>query len=459
MDQFSSEVKSVPNFFEFSPFHIPQQAQLLYNIDFAFDYSMGTHECLLSGSVGSAKSLSMAHIGIKHCLMYPKARVIIGRLTLPDLKKTLFATILEHLESSQLKDGKDYFYRETTAELWFSNGSEFMPVFWSDKRWTRIRSINASAALIEELTESDDDHKKGFFEIKQRVGRLPHIREKWIVAATNPAGPAHWAYKYFIKGDSPTRHVIYSRTEDNIFLPREYIEQLKQDLDPKEARRQIYGEWIEIDSERIYHSYDSDKQFLKTDYTINPKIPIIISFDFNIGEGKPMSACVMQYENNQFHVFDEALVHGGRTNDLLEDLLGKGYIDPKYRLIIHGDATGKARDTRSILSDYDLIKKFLANNPLQQFEIKVPLANPPIRKRHNIVNAYCLNEKNQTRLWVYPKAKNVDEALRLTALKKGSDMIEDDSKPYQHVGTALGYAITYQHSLRNAKPIGSQKVR
>lgn len=199
-EKFESKQKSLPSFFEFSPFHIKTQAQVLYDIDH-FDYSLGTHEILLSGSVGSAKSILLAHAGIRHCLMYPRAKVIIGRLTLPDLKKTLFQTILEHLDCDELKDGKDYFYRETTAEIWFRNQSEFIPTYWHDKRYTRIRSINASAALIEELTESDEEHKKGFFEIKQRVGRLPHIKEKWIMAATNPDSPRHWAYKYFIEGN------------------------------------------------------------------------------------------------------------------------------------------------------------------------------------------------------------------------------------------------------------------
>ena len=43
------------------------------------DYSLGVHEILLSGSIGSAKSLLMAHIAITHCMMYSDANVLIGR--------------------------------------------------------------------------------------------------------------------------------------------------------------------------------------------------------------------------------------------------------------------------------------------------------------------------------------------------------------------------------------------
>jgi hypothetical protein len=40
---------------------IPWQRRCLLDIRTKFDYSIGTHEILLSGSVGSAKSLFLAH--------------------------------------------------------------------------------------------------------------------------------------------------------------------------------------------------------------------------------------------------------------------------------------------------------------------------------------------------------------------------------------------------------------
>jgi hypothetical protein len=33
--------------------------------------------------------------------------------------------------------------------------------------------------------------------------------------------------------------------------------------------------------------------------------------------------------------------------------------------------------------------------------------------------------------------------MKLTALKKGAEYIEDDSKEYQHITTAAGYRISY----------------
>jgi hypothetical protein len=47
---------------------------------------------------------------------------------------------------------------------------------------------------------------------------------------------------------------------------------------------------------------------------------------------------------------------------------------------------------------------------------------------------------------VYKKAATLDEGMRLTKLRPGSQYIEDDSKRYQHITTALGYAVHYHNS-------------
>ena len=83
--------------------------------------------------------------------------------------------------------------------------------------------------------------------------------------------------------------------------------------------------------------------------------------------------------------------------------------------------------------------------------MQVPRSNPPVRTRHNIVNAYCQNDLGQHRLTVYAKCKTLDKGLRLTALKKGGSYIEDDSKPYQHITTALGYGVVYTSKLNEKK--------
>lgn len=434
------KLSSTPTIEEFDPTSIPFQIQVLQDVH-NYDYDLGVHEVLLSGSVGSAKTLLASHIIAVHMIENPGAIVGVGRLALPDLKDTLISVLRDHIRVIPFR------YSSSSGDIYLKNGSKMLAFSWIDKRFKKIRSYEFSLFVIEELTENNT--KEIYDEIKMRV-RLPHVKNKLIVNLTNPDSPAHWAYEYFIKTKSPTRHVYYSRTEENPFLEKTYIQGLKETLDPKMARRMLYGEWIDIRSDVIYYNYNRDINFIDDDYNINPGFPIHISFDFNIGVGKPFSLCLFQHIFKKFHVFDEVVIESTRTEQALEELESRGIFENKVIFKIHGDATGKSRSTNSNHSDYDIIVNYLRkvrrkNGSSISFELEVPASNPPIRTRHNLMNASFLNSNGEVNLYVYRKAKTVDKGLTLTKLKENADYIEDDGPkyPYQHVTTALGYGVVW----------------
>src|SRR5690606_27233976 len=74
-------------------------------------------------------------------------------------------------------------------------------------------------------------------------------------------------------------------------------------------------------------------------------------------------------------------------------------------------------------------------------QMQVPASNPPLKTRHNRVNAYLHNDLGEARAFVYKGAPKLDEGFRLTKLKKQATYAEDDSKDYQHITTAAGYGI------------------
>jgi hypothetical protein len=397
------------------------------------DYDKGVQEILLSGSVGSSKSLLMAHLGVSHCLMYPGAVLGLGRLSMPALKGTIYNTILEHMP-----EGLVHTHNDSQAIIYFPNGSIIRSFSWQDKKYKKVRSYEFTSFIIEELTENDTP--SAYKEIFMRIGRQTHVKEKFLIAATNPDAPSHWAYKYFISEPKPNRHVFYSKTEDNPFLPRSYIESLRANLDPKMARRMLHGEWIDINQERIYHAY-SDLNFVKEPWLIDKTKPVYWAHDFNIGEGKPMSSILFQVKDGHFHFFEEIVIDGARTADACDELDSRQILWNGAKLVIMGDATGRARDTRSIHSDYDIIKQWAMNHPQRyQVEMFVPKANPAIRTRHNLVNAHCMNDLGESRFTIH-NLKNADEGMRLTKLKTGGNYIEDDSFKAQHITTAIGYGI------------------
>lgn len=452
----NAELTGTPTLSEFNPSIIPFQYEVIFDVRQRFDYSLGCHEILCSGAVGSAKTLLGAHLAITHCMMNPFAKILIGRKTRSSLKETLLQKILDHMGSELT-----FSHNKSRDTIEFSNGSKMLPYSWADGKIKKVRSLEITAAIIEELTENDN--MKFYEEIVMRVGRTKHCREKFVLSLTNPDEPTHPAYKYFFLEKSPTRHVYLSKTRDNPFLDDAYIQKLESILDPKMARRMLHGEWLSIMQEVIYYSYDRDKNFREgRTYEVSPNHPLHLSFDFNIGEGKPLSAVLFQYIDRVFHVFAEIVIHGSRTEDVMDEAAGRGYLDHPGEIIINGDATGKHRDTRSKHSDYQIIKMKLDNHLKRdgsriRWVMDVPLANPKVRERHNIMNGQLCNSKGHRSILVYPTAPTVDEAMRLTKLKPASGYVEDDSKAFQHIGTALGYGVVA--TLRHEKNLPITALR
>lgn len=478
-------------FSTFNPELIPWQDTVVDEIHTLFDYRSTHHEVLLSGAVGSAKTTLVAHEIVKHCLMFPKAHVMIGRRSLPDLKGTLYKAVLDQLDQDDLSS--HFKANDTRAIIKFSNGSLIRGLSWADRRYKKIRSYEFSMVAIEEATENDEEdynlYKEAIMRLRHQVdidayeleldeedpcfdeeiGDLslrPDISKgapRIMLVATNPDSPAHWLYRHFITSTEPNRHVYYSLTADNPFLPPGYLEDQKKSLDPKMARRMLYGEWLDIRSEVIYHAYEPDVHYLKDQsYKINLALPIRITFDFNIGVGKPMSCALAQYDPvmDMYHGFNEAVIEGARTEDIMEDLKARGLLDHDAIYYIHGDRNGNNRSTQSRNSDFELIESFLSNvknskgRPIR-YEMHVASSNPPVRDRHNLVNSYFKNEMKQVRTRIYKDAPTLNQGFLLTALKKGGNYIEDDSTTYQHITTAWGYMVCYEEMFKGFGPVRS----
>jgi len=461
----------------FCPDAIPQQRACLRLVRRDFDYTTGNLEILLSGAVGSAKSKLLAHLAVTHCLENPKARCGIGRRSMPDLRDTLWQEILDHIEEyfdddgnrHGLRRGVDYWVNETRGTIRFANKSMIRCLSWADRKYKKFRSKPYSMVIIDEGTENDEQDKEAFIELGKRLRRVPGVKENVMIVATNPDSPKHWLYSYFIEPNSggkqhETRRVFYSRTEDNIFLDPIYIRGLYKSMDARRARRDLGGEWLDISADGVYYAYASAFNFRNRPYEIDKRHPVYISWDFNIGKNKPLSVIVGQFIDDEYHWFNQVIVEGMRTGQSCDELAEKGILDLDVpHFIVCGDASGMHKDTRNNQSDWDIVKKFFANYKTKagkaiQFKFWVPVSNPPIRNRHNLVNAYCCNSLGERRLFVYKDAFTIDQGLRLTELKKGAVLCENDSFAYQHCTTALGYALHANTIWFNRKAGGTTEM-
>lgn len=469
------------NFKTFNPTIIPYQYDVIYDIKNHFNYSSGPHYLMLSGSIGSAKSCLMAWLAVKHCTEFAGSRCLIGRKSLVDLTDTIFQEILDMLEGALIQD-VDYVVNLTRKSIRFRNGSEIISRSWHDKKFKKFRSLKLSMIIIEELTENDSRDWKFFNECIGRLGRAKDKNNKTIpenifIAATNPDDPSHPAYDFFIKGSKKTGnyavkedsdglkniHTYYSLTSDNPFLPSWYHDSLKKKYDAKVIRRMLYGEWLYISTDVIYYNYEPEKHLVEK-IILNKRVPLRLTFDFNISKGKPMSSCVFTYNPkareftdvegnrrvNRFSFLDEVAVEGARTEDALEDWQGKGYFDLPHNpeIIVHGDASGKAGSSKSKNSDYEIIEKYLANyrrrdGDVLDYTIDVPNTNPSLRDSHNIVNGQLLSSEGLIAVEVAEKCDQVDKGFRNTRLKENAGYLEDQTTEGQDMGSAFRYGIWY----------------
>ena len=469
---------TVPAYHEFKP--LPWQYNVIHDVFKGYDYSVGPQYLLFSGAVGSAKSLLGAFLACNHATTFNDTTVVLGRLSLPDLKKTLFSDVHEMLAGTY-QEGRDYTVNRTSAEIRLRNGTQIIGRTWIDKRFeAKFRSLRISMFIGEEAIESKGDYWNYFNEVVGRLGRVPHVKQNLCVLMTNPDEPSHPIYDFFqnkclhrYKGywtNHKDRHIYYSSIKDNPYLPEFYEASLRDKYDPQMAQRMLDGKWLYIGRDKCYYSYDPSIH-ITDKLEINKQLDLRLCFDFNIAKDKPMSSCIMQFDRNsrdtndfnrRFKILDEVCVEGMRTLNAMEVWADKGYFDLPHnpRITVHGDAAGNHRHTSALRTDYEIIQHFLTNyqrkdNNKLNVRLRVQRRNPVLRERHNSVNSQLKNAEGTVRVSIDKRCKNVCEGLSSTRLKDGVNYIEDPATKGQDMATALSYGIWYcvRYELQEIKVV------
>ena len=125
-------------------------------------------------------------------------------------------------------------------EIILNNGA--IITFRSGEDPDKLRGPNISGIWLDEASLMSKD----VWDIA--IGRLREGGEAGFITATfTPKGMSHWTYDEFGKGDKPNREFFRSKTMDNPFLPKEFIEAVKSSYDDKNAQQELDGEFISMD--------------------------------------------------------------------------------------------------------------------------------------------------------------------------------------------------------------------
>lgn len=269
---------------------------------FIFDWDYQTY--LLVGGYGSSKSYHVATKIILKCLQ-ERRKVLVVREVFDTIRDSCYDLLVEILEEFDLVGQSKNKVHCTLSPMTirFPNGSKI--IFKGMDKPTKLKSINGvSIVWLEECSEIK------YAGYKELLGRLRHpTLSLHFILSTNPVGTENWVYQHFFKriDEEGNEHVIlddnllyqrrtivkngvyyhHSVADDNLFLPKSYIETLDQmkEYDPDLFRIARLGRFG-LNGKRVLPQFEiakSHKEVMEAVHAIPDKFRFI-GMDFGFEE-------------------------------------------------------------------------------------------------------------------------------------------------------------------------------
>jgi PBSX family phage terminase large subunit len=294
----------------------------------------------------------------------------------------------------------------------------------SFENWTRIIGINGAWILADEIdTVNPAIANKAFPKI---LGRLRSGNVRQFAAASTPEG-FRWMWQTFASEDGKgreDRRLIRMRTQDNPYLPPDFIERMQANYDPQLLKAYLDGEFVNLTTGQVYDRFDRAKHVSVHCPDISRE-PLRIGVDFNVGN---MSAVIAVRVGKSLYVVDE--ISGAHDTDALAQKIKTHY--PDHKIYVYPDASGGNRSTNATQTDIAILESYGMSN-------QSPKANPPVRDRVAAVQALLENGKGEVRLKIAASCVKIIECLELQSYTEKGD--PDKDAGYDHMNDALGYLI------------------
>lgn len=288
------------------------------------------------------------------------------------------------------------------------------------------------------LDEFADMRKEAWFEV---IRPSLSDRQGGALFIGTPKGRNHF-YDLYGKGvdNDDGWHSYQYTTIEGGNVASEEIESAKADLDERTFQQEYEAQFVNY-SGIIYYGFKREESVARHTNDIGV---IHVGMDFNLD---PMSAVLMTRKGDTLHVFDEIVMFGSNTDEMVAEIrsrYGNGTI------VIYPDPASRQRKT-SAGGRTDL--SILQN---AGFEVRVRNSHAAVRDRINAVNSRLLSNDGQRRLYVDPKCKKVIESLERHTYKEGTSQPEKDG--FDHMNDALGYAVEYLFPIKKAhQPMAPQR--
>lgn len=295
------------------------------------------------------------------------------------------------------------------------------------------------------------------------------LARAWLLGVPRPGGQFA-ALAEMGKNPSEPDFAYHTWTSERVLSP-EKIAAAKRTLDPRIYAQEYLAQRVAMEG-RAYYQFGPDN--LRA-VTYDPRLPLLFSFDFNrspgvavvsqeqdldgvpIGScprcqaekpglsGGPCAKCLATLPTQTCSVaVGEVFIKTGSNTPMVATRLCNDWRHHKGPVICYGDPAGGAKTASSVEgSDWDLLKRYLRGD-FPQAVFDVDSSHPPVRARLNAVNARCLNEAGEIRLFVNPNAApNLKRDLEAQMVVSGGsgELDKDTDKTVGHAADAWGYLI------------------
>ncbi len=255
-----------------------------------------------------------------------------------------------------------------------------------------------------------------------------------------------------------------------LFTQGEY-EQAKRDMSEAEFAQEILAEFRNITQGTAYYAFSEDNlckqnRFAPHGSEIAPYLPIHLYCDFNV---LPMAWTIAQYRNGSgHHFFSEIFLKTkSNTQEAINEFIYR-YKEkwskdhrPETKVIICGDATGKAQKSSSTGStDYTIIFESLRQAGIT-FEDRTPKTNPLVKDRVNTVNARFKNAEGKVEITINPEGcpNLAADCYRVVWKDGASATLDQTSDPMRtHSSDSMGYGVCEFNGLGVVGSVGELRV-
>ena len=279
-------------------------------------------------------------------------------------------------------------------------------------------------AIIDEIDILPKSKAKAVFnKIIARNRQIDDNGQKNSIDLVSTPEGFNFLYNFAVKEKTDEKLLIKAKTNDNPFLPDDYIQTLAAQYTLEELTAYINGEFCNLTSGSVYKSYDRQKH--NTSFVPVAGQDLYIGMDFNV---QNMHAIVHIIENGAMYAVDE-FVKIYDTTELCQQIREKY---PTNAIEINPDASCKNRNTAG-LSDYDIILDDEWN-----FNVNIRRKNPEILNRVRGVNKSFEDGKYFVNL---EKCPNYSDALSQQVYKNG---LPDKTSGLDHINDAGTYCVVEQ---------------